>query len=85
MVRTVIRGYGLTQQSLARTLNVAPKTIGRWLNGTSPPTGLSEEVIVAMHRALASLPETRARAIGNELRLGLGDYLHRAITHSRKP
>ena len=68
--------FGLTQRSLAKSLNVSPHTVTRWEANTSAPTGLQEEVLRALHNVAlevtANHDAARQALVGGLVALGVG-------------
>ena len=66
----------LSQRELARALNVAPLTVGRWESGESSPTGLQIEVLQALHNTVLEVSsqhdEQRSEMIRGLVVLGIG-------------
>lgn len=56
-VRKLRRGLGLTQEELARLLNVSARTISRWERGASFPHPLAREKIRRWQRILERAQE----------------------------
>ena len=75
-VRFVRDVFCLSQRGLAKSMNVAPYTVARWEKGESTPTGLQQEVLVALHGLARQMENAhdaeRAAAVGALIGLGIG-------------
>jgi len=85
-MRDVRQALGLTLKEFSRGLNVAAFSVERWENGDNRPIGIQEMIYEALQMVIAQVPPERARAIGVQLRLGLGAMLATLLLREpRKP
>lgn len=73
---------GLSQRDLARALGVAPITVARWETGANPPTGLSREVLRALHSSVVTVANdaTKCALVAGHIGAGIGALLLWALT-----
>lgn len=83
-IRFIMITFELSERGLAKTLNVAPYTVSRWMKGESSPTGLQLEVLQGLHSAAqevrAKSDEKRQNAIAALVGLGIAALLFLALT-----
>jgi len=69
---------GLTQAQLAQALGVRERTVLRWEEGTSKPTGTAADAIGAITDAVEE--GGNPRTIGRAITVGVRRLLYEAIT-----
>lgn len=75
---TLRNKLGLTQAQLAIALGVRERTVYRWEEGTSKPTGTAADAIGAIVDAIEEGGD--AHAIGRTITVGVRRLLYQAIT-----
>ncbi|MCI0404688.1 MAG: hypothetical protein L0Y74_11445 [candidate division Zixibacteria bacterium] len=88
-IKFIMETFKLDEGGLAKTLNVTPYTVDRWLKKTNPnlPTGLQREVLQGLYNAALEIRRKKdkeaEKAITALVALGIGALIFFLLTKSK--